>query len=124
MATMPQSAAPMDPSMGAAPEAESDDSGYEIHIRVDGQGKISVCVENESGEAPESAEGPEGAEGAGADPAENEDAEMSQYQPADNIKTALTMALDIYKAHGKANPGDALGKRLQTAGFSAGYNED
>lgn len=123
MALQPASPADpsMDPSAGAEPD---DDGGYSIEIRVDGQGKISVCVENESNEPPESAEGAEGAEGSAADPGEDEDSEMSQYQPAANIKEALTMALEIYKANGKAPPADALGKRLSSAGFSAGYNED
>jgi hypothetical protein len=117
MATIqPQGEAANDPSFGAAPEAETDDGGYVIEIKVDGQGKISVCVENEAGGAPEGVDG-------GMAPPENEDAEMSQYQPAANIKEALTMALDIFKANGKAAPGDALGKRLGSAGFASGYDE-
>ena len=112
-------------SMAAAPmgaDAETDDGGYEIRIKVSGDGKLSVCVENERGEAPESAEGPEGAEGSGADPTENEDAEMSPYMPAKDIKAALTMALAIFKADGDASAAGA--GKAASDGFQAGYAED
>lgn len=111
-------------SMAAAPmgEAETDDSGYVIQIRVSGDGKLSVSVENERGEAPESAEGPEGAEGSGADPSENEDAEMSPDMPAKDIKAALTMALAIFKADGDASAAGA--GKAASDGFQAGYAED
>lgn len=110
------------PAPGAAPETESDDGGYCIKIMVSGDGKLSVGVENERGEAPESAEGPEGAEGTGADPAENEDAEMSPMVPAKDIKTALTMALSVFKAQG--DPSAMGAGQAASAGFQAGYAED
>lgn len=94
-----------------APEddAGAAESGYAILIRVDGQGQISVGVENESGGAPEPA--------MGAEPAEDEMSEMGSMQPAPNIKAALTMALDIYKSNGTAT--DTAGNSDQ---FKAGFS--
>jgi hypothetical protein len=105
----------MQPDMSAdpaastpAPDAEAGETaqgGYCIEIHVDAQNKIKgVSVEPEADESDEG--------------------EPDSLQPASDIKEALTLCLDVYKSHGKASPGDALGKRLQTAGFSAGYNQD
>lgn len=105
-----------------APETEADDGGYCIKIMVSGDGKLSVGVENERGEAPEASEGPEGAEGSGADPMEDEDAEMSPMTPAKDIKAALTMALAIFKQDGDASAAGA--GQAASAGFQSGYAED
>lgn len=92
---------PADPTAQATtPEAaEPVESGYKIIIAVDGQGGLSVGVENESSEPPE-----------GTTPgAEDEGAEMGAMKPARNIKDALTQALDIFKNNGEAaqSSGDA-----------------
>lgn len=108
----PQMTSEQPPMGDPAADRQPQDSGYEICIRCDGEGKLSVGVESGAQEA---AEGMDGGQ------APDDDA---GYTPAKDIKEALTMALDIYKSQGKANPGDALGKRLASAGFSAGYEED
>jgi hypothetical protein len=113
MATMPQAAAPMDPSMGAAPDAETapeGDGGFTVCIHCDAEGKLSVGVEGGEAAAP----------GAGMD---DEASEVAGYTPAADKKEALTMALDLLKSNGKASPGDALGKRLGSAGFASGYEQ-
>lgn len=93
----------------AAPQTQDGEGGYKICIAVDGQGQISVGVENEAGEAP--------APSPGAEPTEDEMSEMGGMQPAPNIKAALTMALDIYKSNGTAT--DTAGNSDQ---FKAGFS--
>lgn len=63
-------------------------SGWEICIRVDADGKLSVGVEEDSTPQTEGLEG---------------DEDKSGYKPAENIREALTMALEIYRERmGKA----------------------
>lgn len=111
----PPAAAGMQP--GAAPagqepgmEAEAP-AGYEICIRVGGDGKLSVGVESGQAEATEAAPGME----PGATPMPEEAG--GQYMPVESIKEALTMALDIYRADGQM-PGDG---GMADAEFDAGY---
>ncbi|MCY1166641.1 hypothetical protein D9M73_65870 [compost metagenome] len=109
MATMPPppAGAPAgpaaDPSMmgapGAAPGMETpeppeDDGSYEICIRVSADGRLSVGVEKGS--------------------AEEQGEDESAYRPAENIKDALTKALDIFKADGKSEAADDA--------FNAGFS--
>lgn len=91
-------------------EAEAP-AGYEICIRVGGDGKLSVGVESGQAEAAEAAPGMQ--PGAASMPEES----GGQYQPAESIKEALTMALDIYRADGKL-PGDG---DQDSAEFDAGF---
>lgn len=114
MATLPpQAAAPAsqpDPTQdpaAAQPDA-AQDAGYEICIKVAGDGSLSVGVESPQAEAAEV-----GAMG-GAD-------DDSSYKPAANIKEALTMALEIFKADGQVAPEDD-GEDQFAQGFkSRGY---
>ena len=94
MATAPQSPPMADPAM-AGDEAEPMDSAqeesgelaYEICIRVNKDGTMSVGVESADQEAAEEqASGVEGEPGS---------------QTVDTIKKALTLALEIYKADGQ-----------------------
>lgn len=84
---------------------------YEICIRVDDEGQISVGVEREGTDQMSSQEG--AGMGAMAIGAEGEGGDM-QYRPAASIKEAMMMAMDIYAADGDAN-GDAQ--------FAAGFGE-
>lgn len=93
MATkMPQSpaAAAADP-MGMTqtmPQAEEGaGAGYTICIRVGADGSLSVGTERESAE--EAAE------------------EYANFTPAEDIKAALTKALEIYKSDGQADAAEA-----------------
>lgn len=88
----------MDQSMGSMPPGEEQAPGYEICIKVDGQGAISVGVEQDSPEMGEDGEAGERGmmlEGMGAEGEQ-------EYQPANSIKEALQMALAIFKNSGKA----------------------
>ncbi len=88
------------PMMEQSPEyaesemgAEGDYSGYEICIRVDAQGMLSVGIEDDSTPQTEGLEG---------------DEDKSGYKPAENIRDALTMALDMYRERsGKAEEADS-----------------
>lgn len=87
MATAPMTPeAPMaDPMMGEDMGDEMDqgsEAGFEICIRVEPDGSLSVGVEDDSTPQTEGLEG---------------DEDKSGYRPADNIRDALTMALDIYR---------------------------
>lgn len=92
--TDPMAAQATDPAMmGADPETqETADTGYTICIRVEADGTLRVGVEDESAEA--TAE-------QGEDPGMEAD-EYASFQEAKDIKEALTMALQIYKADGQA----------------------
>lgn len=92
------------PAPGAAEPVES---GYKIIIAVDGQGKISVGVENEAAPA-----APADATGA---PVEDEVAEMGAMKPARDIKDALTQALEIFKNDGESAQSSA------DADFQSGF---
>lgn len=74
------------------------DTGYEICIKVDGAGKISVGVDMESDEA---AQGP----GTGAPVTPTDD--DSSYHPVRSIKEAMQVAMDIYKNSGQMVSADA-----------------
>ncbi len=80
---------------------EDDYSGYEICIRVDAKGMLSVGVENDS--TPQ-ADGLEG------------DEDKSGYMPAENIREALTMALDMYRER-SGNEGDAESEDVFSSAF-------
>jgi hypothetical protein len=111
-------------SMMSAPGASADpgeepEGGYKICIAVDGQGAITVGVENEN-EPPEGAEPSDGSDdgtppAAGAEAPEDEEAEMSDMKPAASIKEALTMALEIYKSNG------GMGQMTDTSGNKAAF---
>lgn len=77
-----------------APEAPEDDGSYEICIRVSGDGSLSVGVEKGS--------------------AEEQGEDESAYKPAENIKDALTKALEIFRADGKSEAADDA--------FNAGFS--
>lgn len=67
---------------------EDEYSGFEICIRCEADGKLSVGVEEDSTPQTEGLEG---------------DEDKSSYKPAENIREALTMALEIYRERmGKA----------------------
>ncbi len=87
-------------SMGGEME-EQGEAGYEICIRVEPDGSLSVGVEDDRTPQTEGLEG---------------DEDKSGYQPARDIKEALTMALDIYRQNGKAQDAGAM-----QAEFKAGY---
>lgn len=75
-----------------APTAEEDSidkptAGYTICVRVSADGSLSVGTERESAE--EAAE------------------EYASFTPAENIKDALTQALEIYKSDGQAEAAEA-----------------
>jgi hypothetical protein len=110
MATAPQPAQPSvpqgDPTGTSAqtPDDASDAQGaYEICIKVGADGSLSVGVEQEGQEAAPGAEG-----------AEDDD---SGFQPAQSIKDALTMALEIYKSNGGAPTNNADMASQFKAGF-------
>lgn len=99
MATMkPQAPAAATPMMSMSQEAEEGamdgmDGGYTICVRVSADGSLSVGTERESAE--EAAE------------------EYASFTPAENIKAALTQALEIYKSDGQAE--------AAAAEFDAGF---
>lgn len=104
---MTSPAAGMQPGMGpAGQEAPMSDAettaGYEICIRVDGQGKLAVGVESNAQEAAE---------------ANGQMEPSAEYTPVESIKEALTMALDIYRADGQM-AGDG---GQDSAEFEAGF---
>ena len=86
----------------ASSEAESGSAGYTIEITVTADGKISVGVESSD---------QENAEESGA-PADASDS----AQPAKDIKSALVMALEIYKNNGEAPGADDSDEQ-----FASGY---
>lgn len=93
MATMPPQApmaqaAPMENEQAEMMEKPA--AGYTICVRVAGDGSLSVGTEKESAE--------DAAEEYGAG---------SGFKPAQDIKEALTMALEIFKADGQAGADDA-----------------
>jgi hypothetical protein len=69
-----------DSEMGEGTEGYS---GFEICIRCDADGSLSVGVEEDSTPQTEGLEG---------------DEDKSGYKPAASIREALTMALDIYRS--------------------------
>lgn len=87
-----QAAAPMMGEASAvAPMADEPDAGYTICIRVEADKSIRVGIEQEpAGQTPQETEG-----------------EYANLKPAANIKDALTMALEIYKADGEQMEPDA-----------------
>lgn len=75
-----------------APTAEEDSidkptAGYTICVRVSADGSLSVGTERETAE--EAAE------------------EYANFTPAEDIKAALTKALEIYKSDGQADAAEA-----------------
>lgn len=118
--------APTDPSqpdpsadMGDADEAQGS-GGYCIELHVGADGSLSVSVEDEDDETQKEGGDATGAPGAAAAPG----GDIDKGTPAATVKEALQMILDIYKSNGKGQPGASLGKKLQSAGFAQGYNED
>lgn len=93
MATMkPQAPAAAAPMMSMSQEAEEGamdgmDGGYTICVRVSADGSLSVGTERETAE--EAAE------------------EYANFTPAEDIKAALTKALEIYKSDGQADAAEA-----------------
>ena len=91
MATMkPQAAADQMAMTQAMPEGETEEAtggGYTICIRVGADGSLSVGTERETAE--EAAE------------------EYANFTPAEDIKVALTKALEIYKSDGQADAAEA-----------------
>lgn len=78
-------------------------AGYEICIRVDGEGKIAVGVESNDQEAAEA----------------NGQAEPSaEYTPVENIKEGLTLALEIYRADGQMPDDGSQGNADFDSGFT------
>lgn len=71
-------------------EAQVATGGYEICIRVDAQGAISVGAESGAAESQDAEAMPAQEGGAG-------------YQPVGSIKEALSAALAIYKSNGLVN---------------------
>jgi hypothetical protein len=106
MATMPpQAAQAADPSQGAQPPDQGG-GGYEICVKVDGSGQISVGVEDASAEAAEDQSGDDD----------------GGYTPASNIKAACQMVEQIFKNNGQMPGGqsqmsvqDAFGQGFQGA---------
>lgn len=97
--------APMNPEMEEPlqPEvAELEETGFEIIIKVDGQGQISVGVERE-GEAEVEGE----AMGLEAE---------TQFTPASSIREAMQIALDAYRAQG-----DMSASTVADDSFNAGF---
>lgn len=83
------------PDFADSEMGEQDDSysGWEICIRVDADGKLSVGVEEDATPQTEGLEG---------------DEDKSGYRPAENIREALTMALEIYRdRQGKAEEAES-----------------
>ena len=77
--------------MGEAPDDY--ENSFEICIRVEADGSLSVGVEEDSTPQTEGLEG---------------DEDKSGYKPAENIREAVTMADDIYSER-KRNPGEEGG---------------
>lgn len=85
-------------AQGAETEAPEDEGSYEIVIKVSGDGSIKVGVEGTyQGE-------------------ENED--ESSFQPVSSIKTALQVAMDIFKNAGQMQDAQA-GQDSMDAGYGA-----
>jgi hypothetical protein len=99
-------AAPADHVAPAAAEAP-EQAGYCIQIHVSVDNKLSVGVESDAQEA-----------------AEQPGAEAAAMSPAQNIKDALTQALQIYKAGGKPDATAEHARQLTSQGFATGYEED
>lgn len=83
MATAPVAPSPAVDAT-AVPEAAAQPVGYEICIRVGGDGALSVGVET----------------GEPAAPVEGEAAAETAYQPAEDWKAAMRMATEMYQAGG------------------------
>lgn len=112
MATMPpqdpMAGEPSQPPMGdpaAQPPEQTDEmaNGYCIELRVKPDGSITVSSEPL---AQEMAEEPGAEEGGG------------EGTPAENIKEALTIALQIYKNKGKPMADAGMGDEDFTAGYA------
>jgi hypothetical protein len=90
--------------MSSMDQAPAEDSGYEICIRVDGQGKISVGVETPGQEMAES---------------DAMDGEMEDkgYTPVDSWPEALQIVQDIYKNAGQ------MDQRSPDEQLQAGYDK-
>lgn len=97
-------AAPQMPPEGGQEPTQA--GGYEICIKVSADGKLSVGVEKEAamGEPPMPGQ-----------PGMEMEAEAMAYMPAQNVKEALTMALEIYRGDGQM-PDDS-----GQAEFDSGY---
>ena len=105
---MDQMTAPA-PDTGAQTDDSSVTQGYTIEISVAGDGSITVGAESA---AQENAEGGSGVPSGGA----SSDSSEGTAQPAKNIKDALLMALEIFKAGGEMPKADT-----SDADFSQGY---
>lgn len=93
------------------------ESGYKIIIAVASDGSIGVGVENENAvNAMDTVDPQSAAPGDGMNPDE-ESQEMGAMQPAPNIKSALTMALDIFRANGASTNSTAMQSEFKS-GFS------
>ena len=90
---------PMLPPDGAIDENEMGSRGFRVYIDVTAGGELTVGVEN----LPE----PMG-DGMEADP---------DSQPVENIKEALTLALDLYRARG-----DTGAMMSSDESFASGFN--
>lgn len=93
----------------AEPGQAEQTGDYEICIRVGADGQLSVGVE--TGEAAPAAPGAQGTM-----PAEAE----SGYSQVGSIKEALTTALEIYRANGKAPGAEDLGDTDFKSGLRGG----
>lgn len=84
------------PSYGQGQEEMAEEggmAGYEICIRVDMDGMLSVGIEDDSTPQTEGLEG---------------DEDKSGYKPVEDIREALTVALDMYRERsGKAEESDS-----------------
>jgi hypothetical protein len=96
---------PQDPNAAQPEQGEDGDGGYEICVKVDGSGQISVGVEDEAAEAAED-------QGQGDDD--------SGYTPVPDIKAAAAMVVEIFKNGGKAAGTDQMS--VEEA-FNQGFND-
>ena len=87
MATTPPTDTMMQPMAPETMDQPAEATGYTICIKVGADGSLSVGTERESAE--EAAE------------------EYASFTPAENIKDALTQALEIYKSDGQAEAAEA-----------------
>ena len=104
MATMPQSQSP-DMSQGAPAQGDEAEGGYEICVKVDASGQISVGVEDAAAEAAED-------QGQGDDD--------SGYTSVPDIKAACQMVEEIFKNGGKIAGTDQMS--VEQA-FNQGFND-
>lgn len=106
----------LDPSMQAAPSALAPDApasaGFTVELKVDGQGKMTVCVEPAAEEAGEESSG---AVMAGSDDESGDD----ESQPVANIGEALKLIREIV-THGGQMADVGASSDEMSSGYGSG----